>query len=335
MKLTRRTHKQPFHLIAPSPWPSLLAATLGILFRECVFYFEYSVFLDTALARDWFGYDWPRYHDLKVRDSFSAASPSVINHEMYLDKIKQHQTLNILYEHWPFELLAPFPFFGALYLTIMFIFTWLFDIWLDSINGFLTAKVRTNLRLGFILFVLSEVMLFFGFFWAFFHVAVTPSIACGMQWPPVGIISISPETIPFINTLLLLYSGFWLVVAHRALLNNNKRLATLSLWVTVLLATIFLELQLLEYKTAPFALFNGVFGSVFFMLTGLHGLHVFLGTVCLFVALFRLEAKKRSRLFMKASANYHLGFELAAWYWHFVDVVWILLMISVYCWSFY
>lgn len=102
------------------------------------------------------------------------------------------------------------------------------------------------------------------------------------------------------------------MVAHRALLNNNKNLATLSLWLTVLLATIFLELQLLEYKTAPFSLLNGVFGSVFFMLTGLHGLHVFLGTVCLFVALFRLEAKNKSRLFFKANANYHLGFELAA-----------------------
>lgn len=329
-----RTHKQPFHLIAPSPWPALLAATLGILFREAVFYFEYSAFLDTALFRDGLKFVWPRYEPYDLSLSLGGSSES-FNPSKYFNIFQQFHELYVLNKYWPFELFAPFPFFLATYITILLIFAWLFDIWMDSINGFLTAKVRTNLRLGFILFVVSEIMLFFGFFWAFFHVAVTPAIACGMQWPPVGIISISPETIPFINTLLLLYSGFWLVVAHRALLNNNKNLATLSLWLTVLLATIFLELQLLEYKTAPFSLLNGVFGSVFFMLTGLHGLHVFLGTVCLFVALFRLEAKNKSRLFFKANANYHLGFELAAWYWHFVDVVWILLMISVYCWSYY
>jgi cytochrome c oxidase subunit 3 len=185
-----------------------------------------------------------------------------------------------------------------------------------------TAEVLTGLRLGFILFIVSEIMFFFSFFWAYFHSSLSPNIEIGSQWPPytMEIIGLS---LPVVNTIILLSSGATITVAHLCILRNNKALAIETLLVTVLLALVFTAIQFYEYRHAPFSISDGVYGSVFYMLTGFHGLHVLIGTIFITVQLVRLTKDH----LLKDS---HLGFESSAWYWHFVDVVWLFLFVIVY-----
>jgi len=185
-----------------------------------------------------------------------------------------------------------------------------------------TSKVLAGLRLGFILFIVSEVMFFFSFFWAYFHSSLSPNIEIGSQWPPYALEVISLK-LPIVNTLILLTSGATITCAHLAIIRNKKEIAIESLLVTVILALIFTAIQVYEYRNAPFSISDGVYGTVFYLLTGFHGLHVIIGTTFIIVQLIR-EIKEHF------TPNSHLGFEAAAWYWHFVDVVWLLLFIIVY-----
>ena len=189
-----------------------------------------------------------------------------------------------------------------------------------------TAVVQKGLRLGMILFIVSEIMFFFAFFWAFFHSSVSPTYNIGGVWPPKAINTIDTFTIPLTNTFFLLTSGATVTWSHHALLSRAKKHTLISLILTLILASLFTGLQGLEYINAPFNISDGVYGSCFYLATGFHGFHVFVGTIALFVSFIRI-------ILNHFTNRHHFGFESAIWYWHFVDVVWLFLFISVYWWS--
>lgn len=195
-----------------------------------------------------------------------------------------------------------------------------------TFEGHHTSSVQLGLRMGMLLFILSEVMFFVAFFWAFFHASLAPAIDIGAVWPPKGIAVLSPWEVPFLNTLLLLSSGAAVTWAHHAILAGDRQSATYGLIATIVLAVFFTALQVVEYLEAPFTISDSVYGSTFFMATGFHGFHVFVGTLFLAVCLFR----HMNHHFTK---KHHFGFEAAAWYWHFVDVVWLFLFVAIYWWG--
>lgn len=224
------------------------------------------------------------------------------------------------------------PFAGYLFLISLLTLACSAYIWCNDIvdeatfSGFHTQPVRFGLRLGFLLFIVSELMLFFGFFWAFFHAALCPAIEIGSIFPPEGIFVIPVFEFPLFNTFVLILSGFSVTWAHRAMILGWYKETIDSLLITIFLGFFFVILQIFEYYEAPFSYSDSVYGCSFYMLTGLHGFHVIAGASFLLVCLIRLL----NRHFL---TTHHLGFEFAIWYWHFVDVVWIFLFLSVYCWG--
>ena len=189
-----------------------------------------------------------------------------------------------------------------------------------------TSVVQRGLRLGMILFIASEVMFFFAFFWAFFHSSLAPVFNIGGVWPPKAIIAMNTYTIPLTNTFILLSSGATVTWAHHAIILNAKRHTIISLIYTIVLAAFFTYFQGLEYVSAPFNISDGVYGSCFYMATGFHGFHVFVGTIALAVSFVRIVLNHSTN-------THHFGFESAIWYWHFVDVVWLFLFINIYWWG--
>jgi cytochrome c oxidase subunit 3 len=212
-------------------------------------------------------------------------------------------------------------------MVLFMMFCWWRDVIREAtFEGQHTRRVQKGLRMGMILFILSEVMFFFAFFWAFFHFSFNPSSTAGGIWPPASIFILDPWKIPLLNTVLLLSSGASVTWAHHAIVLGSKHQASVALIVTILLAIIFTGLQAFEYVTAPFSISDGAYASAFYMTTGFHGFHVFVGTLFLAVCLIRLYFNHFTR-------EHHLGFEAAAWYWHFVDVVWLFLFITIYWWG--
>nr|AGY61299.1 cytochrome c oxidase subunit III [Halocaridina rubra]AGY61325.1 cytochrome c oxidase subunit III [Halocaridina rubra] len=193
-------------------------------------------------------------------------------------------------------------------------------------QGLHTKRVMTGLKWGMILFITSEVLFFFSFFWAFFHSSLSPAIEIGASWPPAGIQAFNPFQVPLLNTAILLASGATVTWAHHALMESNHTQALQGLALTVVLGLYFTGVQAMEYYEAPFTIADSVYGSTFFVATGFHGLHVIIGSSFLSVCLYRMYMSH-------FSAAHHLGFEAAAWYWHFVDVVWLFLYISIYWWG--
>lgn len=189
-----------------------------------------------------------------------------------------------------------------------------------------TFAVQRGLRLGMILFIVSEIMFFFAFFWAFFHSSLAPTFNIGGVWPPEAIQPIQTSGIPLTNTFFLLSSGATVTWSHHAIIVRAKKQALISLILTLILAILFTGLQGLEYFEAPFSISDSVYGSCFYMATGFHGFHVFVGTISLFISFIRI-------VFNHFTSTHHFGFESAAWYWHFVDVVWLFLFITVYWWG--
>lgn len=203
--------------------------------------------------------------------------------------------------------------------------------WRDIIReatflGAHTSYVTNGLRWGIILFILSEVCFFFAFFWAFFHRSLAPTPEIGCCWPPVGITPINPFRVPLLNTSVLLASGVTVTWAHHSLIEGNRTSAIQALSITVILGIYFSFLQLGEYYTAPFSIADRIYGTTFYVSTGFHGAHVLIGTIFLSVCLLRT-------LLNHFSTGHHFGFEAAAWYWHFVDVVWICLYLCIYWWG--
>ena len=214
------------------------------------------------------------------------------------------------------------------FLMILYtMFVWWRDIIRESTyQGHHTTTVQAGLKSGMVLFIVSEIMFFLAFFWAFFHSSLAPTIEIGAVWPPKGIDVLNPWEIPFLNTVILLTSGATVTWAHHAILAGQKTQGMVSLAATIILAAIFTGFQVIEYIEAPFTITDGIYGSTFFMATGFHGFHVFIGTIFLFICLLRLNANQ-------FSTHQHFGFEAAAWYWHFVDVVWLFLFVAIYWWG--
>ncbi len=217
-------------------------------------------------------------------------------------------------------------FFGFDLLCIIAAAWWSSVIREGTFEGQHTARVKKGLMMGMLLFIVSEIMFFFAFFFAFFYVSLNPSPAIGGVWPPFLYETLNAFGVPFLNTVILLTSGATITVAHEAIIGGSKTHAVLSLGATIVLAVIFTSLQVLEYATSPFTISDSVYGSTFFMATGFHGFHVFIGTIFILVCLFRLLADH-------FTVEHHCGFECAAWYWHFVDVVWLFLFITIYWWG--
>ena len=203
--------------------------------------------------------------------------------------------------------------------------------WRDVIKeartpGAHSAIVRLGLRYGMVLFISSEVMFFVGFFWAYFNFLIFPETQGNgmLVWPPSDIFTFDPFHLPLLNTMILLLSGCTVTWAHHALLEGDKKGLVTGLGITILLGLSFTGFQALEYAHSPFKFYGGgVYSSVFYLATGFHGFHVMVGTAFLIVCWFRARANH----FTPAR---HFGFEAAAWYWHFVDVVWLFLFICIY-----
>nr|YP_009473057.1 cytochrome c oxidase subunit III [Oreolalax multipunctatus]AUN45277.1 cytochrome c oxidase subunit III [Oreolalax multipunctatus] len=213
---------------------------------------------------------------------------------------------------------------------IVLVFT-MIQWWRDVVReatyqGHHTLLVQKGLRFGMILFITSEVFFFIGFFWAFYNASLSPTHEIGGCWPPTGIIALDPFEVPLLNTAVLLASGVTVTWTHHSIMEGNRKEAIQSLTLTTLLGLYFTILQAMEYYEAPFTIAEGVYGSTFFVATGFHGLHVIIGSLFLSVCLLRLSLHH-------FTTSHHFGFEAAAWYWHFVDVVWLFLYVSIYWWG--
>jgi len=195
-----------------------------------------------------------------------------------------------------------------------------------AFQGLHTLVVIKGLRWGIILFITSEVLFFFSFFWSFFHRSLSPSLEVGLLWPPSGIIPFNALQIPLLNTIILLSSGVTVTWAHHSLIENNHSQTFQGLVITVILGIYFTILQGFEYWESSFCISDSVYGTTFFVATGFHGLHVLIGTTFLIVCASR-------HFICQFSRNHHFGFEAAAWYWHFVDVVWLFLYVRIYWWG--
>ena len=217
-------------------------------------------------------------------------------------------------------------FIFTLFFLVVLAFVWWKDVVRERLIGFHTSKLELSFRFGIMLFILSEVFFFVSFFWAFYDSSLSPAVELGIQWPPKGILPLGVYSVPLLNTVILLSSGVTITWSHHALVNNQYLSAVVSLRVTVGLGLYFLYMQYLEYSERAFAISDGVYGTTFFMSTGFHGMHVIVGTTFLFYVLLGMLRGVLLR-------NHHFMFEAAAWYWHFVDVVWLFLYISVYWWG--
>nr|YP_009574719.1 cytochrome c oxidase subunit III [Styracaster yapensis]QBG38264.1 cytochrome c oxidase subunit III [Styracaster yapensis] len=212
-------------------------------------------------------------------------------------------------------------------LLILTITNWWRDVIREAtFQGEHTLPVNNGLRYGMILFITSEICFFFAFFWAFFHSSLAPTIELGVSWPPTGIVPINPFLVPLLNTAVLLSSGVTVTWAHHSILSKNRNEAIQALFLTVLLGLYFTALQAWEYFDSPFTIADSIYGSTFFVATGFHGFHVLIGTTFLSICFLRL-------ITFHFSNNHHFGFEAAAWYWHFVDVVWLFLYVCIYWWG--
>ncbi|MBN8532932.1 MAG: cytochrome c oxidase subunit 3 [Rhizobiales bacterium] len=226
-------------------------------------------------------------------------------------------------------------FFFAGFLGVLYtMYGWWADVVKEAETGDHTRVVQMHHRYGMILFIASEVMFFVAWFWAYFDAAFYTGEAIqfqrteltGGQWPPKGIAVFYPWELPLFNTLILLTSGTTVTWAHHALIHGDREGLKKGLWLTILLGALFTCVQIYEYTHAGFKFSGHIYGATFFMATGFHGFHVFVGTIFLAVCLMRAY---RGHFTQKQ----HLGFEFAAWYWHFVDVVWLFLFAAIYVWG--
>ena len=227
--------------------------------------------------------------------------------------------------------LAPIAFVGIL--AIMAV--WWRDVIREAVHqGHHTPIVQLGLRYGMALFIASEVMFFAAFFWAYFDASLFPgdpqqfdrAAFTGGVWPPASVEVFDAFDLPFLNTMILLLSGCTVTWAHHALREGDRRNVIIGLAITVALGMFFTAIQAYEYSHAAFGFKDGIYSSTFFMATGFHGFHVIIGTSFLIVCLGRAIAGH-------FTPEHHFGFEAAAWYWHFVDVVWLFLFSCIYWWG--
>lgn len=213
-----------------------------------------------------------------------------------------------------------------LIITTALAFIWWRDVVRESLIGLHTSKLDLSFRLGVLFFICSEVFFFVSFFWAFYDGSLSPSVELGLIWPPKLILPLGVYSVPLLNTSILLSSGVSVTWAHNSIVSSNILSSLVSLATTVALGIYFLLMQYLEYIEASFSMSDGIFGSIFFISTGFHGFHVLVGILILLYSLLHLCLN----LF---TPSHHFIFEASAWYWHFVDVVWLFLYINVYWWG--
>jgi cytochrome c oxidase subunit 3 len=233
-------------------------------------------------------------------------------------------------------------FIAGLAGVILTMAAWWRDVTIEANQGDHTPVVSIGLRYGMIMFIASEVMFFVAWFWIFFEMALFHEFrtqsgieevrAAWATWPPKGIESVPAWNLPLLNTLILLLSGTTVTWAHHALQTGDRRAAKIGLLLTIILGAVFTAVQVYEYHHilqhkyffgGEGAENSGLYGSAFFMATGFHGFHVLIGTIFLIVCLARLMGSG-------FTTKQHFGFEAAAWYWHFVDVVWLFLFAFIY-----
>jgi len=246
-------------------------------------------------------------------------------------------------------------FLNGFFLTLFIVYLWFSGIVFEATTcGCHSRPVQSGLRLGMVLFIVSEVIFFLAFFWAYLHCALSPNVELGSCWPPPGLTPLSWCHLPLLNTVLLLVSGATVTYSHLILihtpriyrslsyfhsslsctpgyinvrvLSSSALLCTRVLLFTVLLGLAFLWLQYTEYVLSPFTIADSSYGSCFYLATGFHGLHVFIGCCFLLFSYVRFFT-------FDYTQTRHLGFLFAIWYWHFVDVVWLLLYLIIYCWG--
>jgi cytochrome c oxidase subunit 3 len=235
---------------------------------------------------------------------------------------------------------TPLIAIAGIIIILYVMIAWWRDVVIEAQTGYHTKVVQLHLRYGMILFIASEVMFFVAWFWAYFEVALNPgdipqymrTELTGGHWPPnptedarfKG--TFDPWHLPLLNTLILLTSGTTVTWAHHALLEGDRKSVKQGLWLTVILGALFTCVQAYEYAHAAFTYSGHIYGSTFFMATGFHGAHVLIGTIFLAVCLYRVYLGH-------FTPQQHFGFEAAAWYWHFVDVVWLFLFAFIYVWG--
>ena len=262
----KNTHKHPYHLVDPSPWPFIIS--FGCLF----FTFGIAMFFHGYLG-------------------------------------------------------GKILMFTGFLIIIFTMYTWFRDIAREAVfEGQHTKQVQLGLRNGTLLFIFSEFMFFMSFFWAFFHSALAPTPEIGSLWPPLGIETINAWGVPLLNTIILLSSGATITWAHHAIIYGDRKNSIISLFITIGLAVFFSFIQAFEYLEATFSISDSIYGTTFYLLTGFHGLHVIIGTIFIIVSTSRL-------INYHFAKQHHFGFEAAAWYWHFVDVIWLFLFVTLYWWG--
>jgi len=292
--------------------------------------------------------------NLKIETTTDITKIEKLKNDLLFFK-KLAETSKNLQNH-PFHIVdpSPWPFiisFGLFFLTFGFVmymhghtgssiltltgfsivgltmYTWFRDIVREAVyEGHHTKQVQNGLRKGVLLFIVTELAFFISFFWAFFHSALAPTPEIGSLWPPLGIETVNAWGIPLLNTIILLSSGATITWAHHSIVYGDRKNALLSLTLTLALAFIFTCIQGYEYIESSFSISDGIYGSTFYLLTGFHGFHVIVGSIFILVSTLRLYNHHFSK-------QHHFGFEAAAWYWHFVDVVWLFLFVSVYWWG--
>ena len=253
---------------------------------------------------------------------------------MHADLPQDATTSDYIFRKW--GLLVP----GGLIVAYT-MYAWWADVVKEAHSGLHTRVVQLHLRYGMMLFIASEVMFFVAWFWAFFDASLYPGnettpdggiiqyarhgLTQGV-WPPAGTQVFDPWHLPLLNTLILLTSGTTVTWAHHALLHNDRQGLKWGLGLTIILGLLFTAVQAYEYAHAGFSFGGNIYGATFFMATGFHGFHVIVGTIFLAVCLYRAYLDQ-------FTVRHHLGFEFAAWYWHFVDVVWLFLFACIYVWG--
>lgn len=220
--------------------------------------------------------------------------------------------------------------------SILILSVWWGDVNNEALYGDHTYYNQEGVEWGMIIFITSEIIFFFGFFWTYYHRSLSPNVEIGVEWPPLGVEAIDPFNIPLLNTIILLGSGASITLSHMYMIERVKFKIGVEnkahyyivkyMNVTISLGLLFTFIQGMEYIDSSYSLSDGIFGSIFFVATGFHGLHVIVGSTFLVVTLARIKN-------INISSYHHLGFEIRAWYWHFVDVVWIFLYIRVYWWG--
>lgn len=281
-----------------------------------------------------------------LNNYLNLSNNNVNNLVLTLDKTQAHPYHLVDPSPWP--ILTSFSLFGLTFNTIMLTHGYSLDTYVLFLNiittfyilnlwfrdvisestllGHHTLAVRNGILIGYLLFILTEVLFFVGIFWAYFHAALSPTIELGSIWPPIGIEAVNPLELPLLNTVILLSSGATVTYSHHALIARNRRDAIIGLILTVLLAITFAFFQYIEYLNVSFTISDGVFGSSFFLGTGFHGGHIIIGSIMLSIMLWRMVS-------YHFTDKHHLGYETTILYWHFLDIVWLILFVIFYWWG--